>query len=155
MVLKFRGQVAVEFFLAMAFSLILVSLLVGKAQAQLDSNALLGKSVLSQSALDSVSSAINFVYLQGKGSRAEVFVFVPTGVSGSGGASCFFNSAELSCYVGDEGGRNVYAKNLLPPKSELATLLSIDSACYASGWMNIVVENAGSGGISMVCTPVS
>ncbi len=144
-----KAQVAVEFFLVLGFALTLLSVLVANSEAQLAQNSLLDKSVLSRAALDSLTTSINFVFLQGNNSRVRAELFVPTGVSGSSNATCFFNfSNSLSCYVGDPQGRQVYSRNLLVLPS------SVGSNCFSSGWKEVLVENRDNN-IYVSCTSIA
>ncbi|MFA6049404.1 MAG: hypothetical protein WC792_05675 [Candidatus Micrarchaeia archaeon] len=138
-----------EFFLVVGFSLALLAILVANAESQLSDNALVGRAVASSAALDSLSYAINFVFLQGNNSQARLQLFVPPGPSGANNATCFFNfSNTLACDVGDLQGRMAYSHNLLKLPSSVA------SSCFSSGWKEVNVSNRNNN-ILVSCAPIS
>ncbi len=126
-----RGQISVEFFLVVGFIISLVAILVANSEAQIARNTLLDNTLLSQSALDSVSNAIQTVYLQGNRSAIRQMVFVPRD------ANCFIldqAKKKLTCDVGDPEARLVYSRPLT------AVPDTITADCTEPGWLFVAVE---------------
>ncbi|MFQ5406211.1 MAG: hypothetical protein ACE5DI_03590 [Candidatus Micrarchaeia archaeon] len=139
---------SVEFFLLVGFSLAVLAVLLANTEAELAQNAVLDKAVLSRSALDSMTSAVNYVFLQGNNSRVNFELFVPQGPVSESSAVCFLNaSSNLSCFVGDLQGRLVFSRNLLVVPSK------IEPECQTFGWKNVTVVNYDNN-VEVYCGPL-
>ena len=137
-----RGQVGLEFFLILGFCLVMLTILISNSEQQLVENEKLDAAVLSLSALDAVSNALNTVAIQGNGARMTVSVYLHSK------AKCFLltTADRLSCDIGDVYGRRVYGMRLM------ATPTTINDACYTvSGWMDVTVMKS-SGNIEIYCS---
>jgi hypothetical protein len=128
-----RGQVSLEFFLILGFCLAVLSVLISESEANISQNEKLDTAILSLSALNSVSNAVNTVALQGYGASMIVSVFVPQT------AKCFILSPknELSCDIGDVFDRRAYGMPLLTNPGTIST------GCYTtSGWTAVTVNRS-------------
>jgi hypothetical protein len=136
-----RGQVGLEFFLILGFCLAMLTILVSNSERQISENERLDAAVLSLSALNSVSDAINTVAIQGDGAQMAATAFVPAR------SKCFLVAAQrLACDIGDQYGRRVYGMRLL------AVPDTINDACYtAYGWTDVAVKKS-SGRVEMYCS---
>jgi len=137
-----RGQVGLEFFLILGFCLAMLSLLIANSERQITENERLDAAVLSLSALNSVSNAINTVAIQGNGAQMAASAFVPSK------SKCFLFAASqqrLACDVGDSYGRRVYGMRLMAMPD------TINDACYTVyGWMDVTVKKTG-GKVEVYC----
>lgn len=137
-----RGQVGLEFFLILGFCLAMLTVLISNSERQITENERLDAAVLSLSALNAVSNAINTVAIQGNGAQMAVSAFIPSK------SKCFLLTAEsrLACDIGDAYGRRVYGMRIL------AVPGSINDACYTVyGWMDVTVRKT-SGNIEIYCS---
>jgi hypothetical protein len=138
-----RGQVGLEFFLILGFCLAMLSLLIANSERSITDNERLDSAVLSLSALNSVSNAINTVAIQGDGAKMTVSAFVPSK------SKCYLPSnpeQRLSCDIGDAFGRRVYGMRLMAMPD------SINNECYTVyGWMDVTVTKS-SGKVSIFCS---
>jgi hypothetical protein len=136
-----RGQVGLEFFLILGFCLAMLSVLISSSERQINENEKLDATVLSLSALNSVSNAINTVALQGNGAYMSASAFVPQSTK------CFLLTSEnrLACDIGDKYGRRVYGMKLLQNPG------TITADCYSNyGWIDVMVTSSA-GEISVYC----
>ena len=139
-VLLDRGQIGIEFFLIMGFSLTIVAMLIANSERQLVANEQLDTDMLSLSAMNAVSNAANSVTLMGNGSSLRANVFIPSD------ARCFVPKTSsgknyLACDVGDT--RN-------PPRMAYGMMLVGASApvisddCYnRKGWISVIANSTG------------
>lgn len=137
-----RGQVGLEFFLILGFCLVMLTMLISNSEKQLAENEKLDAAVLSLSALNSVSNALNTVVIQGEGARMTVSAYIPPKTK------CFLLTSpdRLSCDIGDTYGRRAYSMRIL------AAPETISDACYTvSGWMDVTVRK-NSGKVEIYCT---
>jgi len=134
-----RAQVGVEFFLLMGFALTVVGVLIANSEYQLSRNDRLDAAILGFSAMSTVASSANSVYLEGNGSSRRFGVFVPKD------SKCFVARQEssyyiLACDVGDESGRMARSGPLYA-----APAPEVQESCYSfAGWVDVVVNNSGS-----------
>ncbi len=138
---KTRGQVSIEFFVLLAFLIVISSLLLNTIQGQASETQKLDKAALSKTALNSVAFALNYVFLSGNGSKITQQVFVPKGVF------CFiYNSSDktLECDIGIS--KKVHS---LPLYADIPA-----PNCSYEGWLNIEAQNLN-GNTSLSCTKVS
>ncbi len=138
-----RGQVGLEFFLILGFCLAMLTILISDSEREITENEKLDTAVLSLSALNSVSNAINIVALQGNGAQLAVSAFVPSK------SKCYLPVASeqrLACDIGDAYGRRVYGMRLMAMPD------TINDACYTTyGWMDVTVKKAA-GKIEIYCS---
>jgi len=136
-----RGQVGLEFFLILGFCLVMLTVLISNSERQLVENERLDSAVLSLSALNSVSNALNTVAIQGNGAKMTVSAYIPPKTK------CFLLAGpdRLSCDIGDAYGRRVYGMRIM------AVPDTISDACYTvSGWMDVTVKKAA-GKVEISC----
>jgi len=137
-----RGQVGLEFFLVLGFCLAMLTILISNSERQLTENEKLDSAVLSLSALNAVSNALNTVAIQGNGAQMAVSAYIPSK------SKCFLLTPDshLACDIGDTYGRRVYGMRLM------ATPDTISDACYTTyGWMDVTVRKA-SGKVEIYCS---
>ncbi|MFA6329131.1 MAG: hypothetical protein WCX64_00410 [Candidatus Micrarchaeia archaeon] len=137
-----RGQVGLEFFLILGFCLVMLTILISNSEKQLTENEKLDSAVLSLSALNAVSNAVNTVAIQGNGAQMTVSAYIPKK------AKCFLETSEqrLACDIGDAYGRRVYGMRLM------ATPDTINDACYTVyGWMDVTVKKSF-GSVEIFCS---
>ena len=138
-----RGQVGLEFFLILGFCLAMLTILIANSEREITENERLDTAMLSLSALNSVSNAINTVAIQGNGAQMAVSAFVPSK------SKCYLPIASeqrLACDIGDAYGRRVYGMRLMAMPD------TISSACYTTyGWMDVTV-NRSSGKVGIYCS---
>ena len=110
----------------------MLTILISNSEKQVAENEKLDAAVLSLSALNSVSNAINTVAMQGNGAQMEVSAFLPAK------SKCFLPIASeqrLACDIGDAFGRRVYGMRLILVPD------TINNECYTVyGWMDVTVK---------------
>ncbi|MGC8850811.1 MAG: hypothetical protein ACP5O3_01090 [Candidatus Micrarchaeia archaeon] len=137
-----RGQLGIEFFLVVAFVLVLGSVLSASVDEQVIAARALDRAALAKSAVDAVSHAINLVTLEGNGALASREVFFPAETQ------CIqYSSARKALYCDVAGAGKVYGVALY---REPTVLLN----CFSSGtqgWF-LVTVNGTSNGAQVNCT---
>ena len=135
-----RGQIGLEFYLIMGFSLTVVAMLISNSERQLVANEKLDTDMLSVSAMNAVSNAANSASLMGNGSALRANVFIPSD------ARCFVPETSsgkqyLACDVGDYANppRMAYGMMLIATQAP-----TISDDCYnLKGWMSVIVNSTG------------
>ena len=140
-----KAQIGIEFFLILGFSLSIVGMLIVNSEHQIAENDKLNAAILSLSALNGVSNAINTVFLQGNGSSLRTQVFIPDDTR------CFVLNATtktLMCDIGDASNRVVHGMQLYSVPSNIS-----DWCYYGTGWVDVKV-NSNQSFINMYCSPM-
>lgn len=140
-----RGQLGVEFFLIVAFILVLGAALSASTDAEVVNMRSLDRAALAKSASDAVAHAVNLVLIQGNGASVTRELFFPAETP------CLQYSAEreaLFCEV--PGAGKVYSAAILAQPQIL-------SYCYSNGtagWKLVTVRGTDVGA-QVNCTRVS
>jgi hypothetical protein len=148
--LKRKAQIGVEFFLVLSVIMAFIIILYGTASNEIGKTKILNDAVVSKAGVDSLSQAIDFVFLSGSGSVLTKELFV------SPNSNCFYLNSSLNrlyCTVSSEflnitKGERVLGSPLLTPSSKIVL-----SGCspVSAGWIDAVVENTGAN-VSVSCT---
>jgi len=132
-----RGQLSVEFFLIVAFILVLTTMILSNAENSLTETRTLDRMALAKAAVVEASQAANLVAVQGNGSSIKRLLFVPP---------------ETICFLYDDADGVLYCdtgKNTVrgPP---LLVEPSVYAPCLSSGWMTVEITSNETLGIN--CT---
>jgi len=133
-----RGQLSVEFFLIVAFVLVLATMLLSNVEAQLNDTKDLNRAATAKAAVAEVSHAVNAVALQGTGAMLNKEVFVPPETS------CFSYNATAGALQCDTG------KNIVSGPA-LVTAPNVSVSCARTGWMTAQARNEGGANVSVYC----
>ncbi len=142
-----RGQLSVEFFLIVSFSLLLAVFLLAQSETNLAENSRLSRAAIAKSALDSVVSDIDAVSVQGAGARLSASFYVPRD------AFCFVvnaSSKTVSCELGLNTTVRSYPYAAPRAPSFAAECYPTNSTAF---WVSAVVENVN-GTVRVNCTKV-
>ena len=123
-----RGQLSVEFFLIVAFVLVLATILFSSTENEIRETRAVDRAALAKAAVAGVGNAVNSVALQGNGSVLKKDVFVPPETI------CFLYNQSASSLYCDTGRTVVRGPTLLAQPS-------VSPACSSSGWMTATVSS--------------
>lgn len=149
-----RGQLSIEFFLIVSIIAVFALSLYTTGVAEIDKSSTVDDAVLAKSALDSLTSAVNIVALEGNGSTIKRELFVPKQ------SVCFlYNSTakRFYCLITSNVTQVNYALDTLSNftygyKVVASNVTSVYcSPSIARGWVYVTANNIGAGVVNLSC----